>query len=274
MTNEAANQPCAAPQSGVRQGLDGAQLKWIALVTMLIDHTGAVVVVRLLAGTSPAWLASVYDALRIIGRLAFPIYCFLLTEGFAHTRSRPRYLARLAAFALAAEIPFDLALRNTWFYPGYQNVFFTLALGLAAIWGLERFAGRPALGLLAVVLAGAAAFVLKTDYGFFGVGLICVFYLFRQSPRRNVAVAAWILLGMILYRLAQYAGFVLQGLTLWELAVNAVRNSRTEWPGILSLCFINRYNGRRGGGMPKYFFYVFYPAHLLALWGIASLLTR
>lgn len=274
MTNEAANQPDAAPHGNTAPGLDGTQLKWIALVTMLIDHTGAVVVARLLTGTSPAWLASGYDALRIIGRLAFPIYCFLLTEGFAHTRSRPRYLARLAVFALAAEIPFDLALRNTWFYPGYQNVFFTLALGLAAIWGLERFAGRPALGLLAVVLAGAAAFVLKTDYGFFGVGLICVFYLFRQSPRRSVAVAAWVLLGMPLYTLTQYIGLDLQGVPLWALPLNAVLSSIGEWPGLLSLCFINRYNGQRGGGMPKYFFYVFYPAHLLALWGIASLLTR
>lgn len=120
----------APAQPGAGQGLDGTQLKWIALVTMFIDHTGAAVVERLLSETSPAWLTALYFALRIIGRLAFPIYCFLLAEGFAHTHSRPKYLARLAVFALVAEVPFDLATQGLVYYPGYQNVFFTLALGL------------------------------------------------------------------------------------------------------------------------------------------------
>lgn len=268
------NEAMAPAQPGGKRGLDGTQLKWIALVTMLIDHIGAAVVERLLTETSPAWLMTVYFVLRIIGRLAFPIYCFLLTEGFAHTGSRPKYLVRLAVFALVAEVPFDLATQNTWFYPGYQNVFFTLALGLAAIWGLERFAGRLPLQLLSVVVAGAAAFLLQTDYGFFGVGLICVFYLFRQSPRRGWAVAAWMLVGMPLYTMTQYIGMELPaGLPVWVLAVDAVLNSAIEWPGLFSLLWIRRYNGQRGGGMPKYFFYIFYPAHLLVLWGIASLLV-
>lgn len=264
----------APAQLGQKRGLDGTQLKWIALVTMFIDHTGAAVVERLLSETSPAWLTALYFVLRIIGRLAFPIYCFLLAEGFAHTHSRPKYLARLAVFALVAEVPFDLATHGLVYYPDYQNVFFTLALGLAAIWGLERFAGRPALQAGAVLLAGLGGFFLRTDYGFFGVGLICVFYLFRQSPRRGRAVAAWMLVGMPLYSMTQYIGLDLQGLPVWALAFNAVLNSAIEWPGLFSLLLIRRYNGQRGGGMPKYFFYAFYPAHLLALWGVAMLLTR
>ena len=76
-------------------------------------------------------------ALRVIGRFAFPIFAFLLVQGFLYTRSVPRYLARLTAFALISELPFDLATGDCWYDPGHQNVFFTLATGLVTLAALR-----------------------------------------------------------------------------------------------------------------------------------------
>ena len=116
-------------------GLSGSALKWIAIVTMLIDHTGAVVIEQgALEWAGWYW---VDFALRVIGRFAFPIFAFLLVQGFLHTRSVPRYLARLTAFALISELPFDLATGDCWYDPGHQNVFFTLATGLVTLAALR-----------------------------------------------------------------------------------------------------------------------------------------
>ena len=125
--------------------MSGTTLKWIAVISMLIDHTAEVLINHNAALTDPIW-AQIYVLMRGIGRIAFPIYAFLLVEGFLHTRDVKKYLARMLTFAVVSEIPFDLAVFHTPFYWGYQNVFFTLFLGLlalAGIWwgeygGLER----------------------------------------------------------------------------------------------------------------------------------------
>ena len=134
--------------------MTGAQLKILALTAMTLDHVGAVLLpqVRLL---------------RMVGRLAMPIYCFLLGEGLRHTRSLPRYLGRLLALALLSEWPFDLAFSSgvNW---GYQNVFFTLVLGLTAL-ALVR-TGRWGAWIGAAGLA-MLAHSLHTDYGWYGVVL-------------------------------------------------------------------------------------------------------
>ena len=107
-----------------QQGISGYWLKVIAVVSMLIDHTSAVILEQIPGLENPAFL------MRIIGRLAFPIYCFLLVEGFMHTRDREKYALRLGCFAAVSEIPFDLAFNGKVLEVGYQNVFFTLLLGL------------------------------------------------------------------------------------------------------------------------------------------------
>ena len=123
-----------------RFGFSGSTLKLIALITMVIDHVGASVIDRLM-DQDIAWKGT-YDLCRSIGRIAFPIYCFLLVEGFLQTRSVARYARNLFLFALISEIPFNLALYGKWFqvdpsngilhlFEGtHQNVFFTLLLGL------------------------------------------------------------------------------------------------------------------------------------------------
>lgn len=98
-------------------GLNSFQLKCIAVITMIIDHTGAV-------------LFPDNMTLRYIGRIAFPIFCFLLVEGFFHTRDVRKYMLRLGMFAVISEIPYDLAFRDTVIEFEHQNVFFTLFIGV------------------------------------------------------------------------------------------------------------------------------------------------
>ena len=247
-------------------GFSGTTLKLFALITMLIDHIGAIVLETGLlpkisssilsgrpTGYSPndyAFWVNVDTVLRLIGRLAFPIYCFLLVEGFLHTRSAARYALRLGLFALISEIPFDLSLYNQLFVNNMQNVFFTLFLGLLAMMGmqyaerlLEQYA--PKLRLLSVlpfIVCALFAGLLRTDYDVFGVLFIGVLYLTRQNKRQQCIVGA---IGVA-----------------WEITAP------------LAFLPIYFYNGERGRLKLKYAFYAFYPLHLLLLALIRNLLFR
>lgn len=226
----------------------GSQLKIIALISMLIDHFALIILYwgylypnqPIIIGSDLHTLLKVYNVLRGIGRLAFPIFCFLLVEGFLHTSSRPKYALRLGVFALISEIPYDLGINNSWYYPEKCNVFITLLIGLLVIWAMEHFAGRFYLQAAAFAAGALLAYVIHSDYDYRGIILIALLYLFRY------------------YRLMQaLAGSVS---LYWE------------WPAIFAFIPICMYNGKRGRSLPKYLFYAFYPAHLLLLCLIASLL--
>lgn len=160
-------------------GLSGSTIKLIAVAAMLIDHTAAAVLARRIiannrglaimdAGSGAfGWMAdrallyAVYRIMRLIGRLGFPIFCFLLVEGFARTGNVKKYALRLGIFALISEIPFDLALSGRVSNPGYQNVYFTLLAGLCCLWTIKLLSrwmeklrgkkGKGALGMLFLV---------------------------------------------------------------------------------------------------------------------------
>ena len=246
-----------------KRGLPGSVLKWIAIVTMLIDHV-AVVLVYGWAKYRHAWGVGIeslnfYYVLRGIGRLGFPLFCFLLAEGFVHTRSRWKYLLRLFVFALISEIPFDRAFWSGWVDMGHQNVFFTLSFGLLAImlwdWLTQSNAPDcpPWRGIAAIGCAtalGAAAHYMETDYGAMGVALILVMYLLRDRPWTRDLVAGGVLAAMIPFG------------SHW-----------IELLGVLAFPLFHLYNGQRGR-QSKYFFYVFYPAHLLLLALIARLMFK
>ena len=136
-----------------RWSLTSGGLKIIAMVTMVMDHVGFVILERILVAQGIAGVESQeqmqafmaeYGALywadfilRLAGRIAFPLFCFLLVEGFLHTRSRKKYLRNMAVFALVSEPFFDLAVFGEWFSSSGCNIFFTLALGLLVLFGLE-----------------------------------------------------------------------------------------------------------------------------------------
>lgn len=247
--------------------ISGSTLKLIALVTMLIDHTAAVLLPYLMLehgvyyfgfsmeyalsapGEGPAgWFYILYQIMRrLVGRLAFPIYCFLLVEGFERTHSRVRYAFRLFLFALVSEVPFDLAFNGRIFYTYYQNVFFTLLLGFLMMWAmrlLEEYVKIPLVnwgGTALIFLAAAfAAEKLYCDYGANGIIAIALLYLFRKNRWQQL--------------IAGIAAF------LWEVTAP------------LAFVFIGLYNGKRGLKL-KYVFYLFYPLHLLILYFISRLLV-
>lgn len=231
---------------GPFRGISGSTLKLIAIVTMFIDHLGATVLRAILQLPSVlanpqlrnTW-ADIYNASRDIGRLAFPIFCFLIVEGFLHTRNVKKYAQRLFLFALISEIPFDIALKGHWFYPDKQNVYFTLLIGLLVMAGIVWITDNGRKNLFLAILPIAAgmylAWLIDTDYNYKGVFLIAILYLMRYA------------------RLYQCIGGA--AAVSWEL------------PAPLAFIPVYLYNGTRGKQI-KYFFYWFYPVHLVFLYAV------
>ena len=218
-------------------GLSSFQLKIIAIISMTIDHTG----LMLMGGTK------YYALFRIIGRMAFPIYCFLLAEGYQKTSNVKKYALRLFVFALISEIPFNLMVTGKVFSLGYQNVFFTLFLGLAMMYWYTWFSSKNkhTAALLGVPLFMAAAYLLHTDYSWWGIIVVFIFYAFRD---RKLFMAVFEGAAMILY-------------------------GGTEKYAVASLAPILLYNGKKGRSM-KYFFYAYYPIHIVILCIIKYLIIR
>ena len=117
-------------------GLSGSTLKIIAIITMLIDHIGATILWMEIIYNGDQ-LYGLYYLCRSIGRISFPIFCFLLVEGFMHTSDVKKYAVRLGIFALVSEIPFDLALGQQLIYAKHQDVFFGLVIALLVMMGVR-----------------------------------------------------------------------------------------------------------------------------------------
>lgn len=242
-----------------KSGFNGNQLKLIAVAGMLLDHIGVLLIgYGILMGMMPeqkeyaSWYL-LYCILRIVGRVAFPIYAFLLTEGFFHTRDWKKYAVRLGMFALISEIPFDLL---AWQQPvdwRTQNVFFTLFLGLLMLKVLEIMEHRlPAQNFMAsemvpqfsVVCAFCLlAWLIRTDYDYTGILLIAMFYWFRYNRQKMCC------LGLVWMTVMMGNLFYVPGLAL-------------------AFWLIYRYDGTRGSNKGKYAFYWVYPVHLLVLYEI------
>ena len=174
--------------------MSGNVLKFIAIITMLIDHIGAVVIENgMLQVQNPDALAAILATpqgqaiwkadfvLRCIGRLAFPIFCFLLVEGFQYTRNVKKYAMRLGVFALVSEIPFNLAISGQACSLDSQNVYVTLLLGLIALIGVQKFQREFWKQALVILGCSGLAAILRTDYGAFGVIFIVTLYLLRYE---------------------------------------------------------------------------------------------
>ena len=224
------------------QFLNGFHLKLIAICTMFIDHMGHTLFPTVL------WL-------RCIGRLAFPIFCFLIAEGCVYTRDRRKYALRLLAFALLSEIPFNLMNSGAVWDRYHQNVLWTLLTGALVCWLLDwALKNRRALAFVLTALVMAAAFFLlerlNTDYGGWGMLLVVMFYGVHRAPGGAVSKMIAQLFGLTFFSLAAMGGYV--SIELWSL---------------VALVPIWLYNGQRGFS-PKavqYGFYAFYPVHILVL---------
>ncbi|ABX43724.1 TraX family protein [Lachnoclostridium phytofermentans] len=248
--------------------LNSFTLKLIACFTMLIDHFTTIFVPRYTTPLFHITLSSYeldvtwYVVGRSIGRIAFPIFAFLIVEGFFHTRNRMKYLLRLLLFAVISEIPYDYAF---WGFPNMnlklllykQNVFFTLAIGLLTIIIYDYIKNRmhsntmwmTLFGVLTIIGGTGLLILVQADYSEYGYGVLLIVGFYLAYGNRNLRMLLFILL----------VGFFRGGI---------------EFMAILAAPFLYYYNGERGTKRFKYAFYTFYPLHLVILQGIYQFLSN
>ena len=220
--------------------LSGSALKVIAVVCMLIDHTGKLLYHDPIAlFTVFGHTVTLYAVMRLIGRIAFPIFAFLIAEGYLHTRNRVRYGAILLLFAVLSEIPWDLNRTGELWNFAKQNVFFTLFLGYLGICAYEGLRSKWVLRAGAMVALLALSYVLHADYSITGFCFILLMYALRDHELLRDAIGVGAL--------------------------------SSQWKAALAFLPLALYNGKRGfirGPVLKYAFYLIYPLHLLALYFI------
>ena len=230
-------------QEKKRWGLTGNQLKLIAMLTMLIDHIGV-------------YLYPNLEILRIIGRISFPIFAYMIAEGCRYTRNRGEYLGMIAALGVICQVVFYVAMGSL-----YMGILITFSLSILCIYAVDNFLKKRNVvsGILMVFTLVEVLFLVKVlpgmatltdydvDYGLVGIVLpIAVYYMPKKA-----------------YKLAAVAGVLLS---------MGLQDGGIYWYAMLSLPFLALYNGERGKHKLKYMFYIFYPAHLVLLYVIGMLM--
>lgn len=195
-------------------------IRMVAIITMLLDHVGL-----LLSGTV------FYDPLRMIGRIAFPLFCFLLVEGYIYTKDLHRYMLRLFVCAVVSQVPYSLFL-NT----GRLNVMYELIIGLICLYLVDRQSSYGIIAFVGLLVACGASF--GAEYGLYGIALIVAMYYFRGSPVNRF----W------------FCG-ILCILMSWEYYGAAAFSMAVIW------C----YDGSVGKRMNRWLQYAIYPVHMILL---------
>lgn len=212
------------------KGIDTFILKMIGLVTMLIDHIGMILFPDIIL-------------FRIIGRLAFPIFAYVLVEGFCYTKDIYKYMLRLLIFALISEVPFDLATKGKVFSLESQNVMFTLLLGILMLYFYLKTRSLVGKCMLLILFLLIAEFC-HVDYSSMGLAMILVFYLLRDEKLQKTI-----------------------GITI----INLILMGGVQAFGALAMVPISLHN-RRQGVRAKWLFGFFYPAHLLVLYLLSRIM--
>ena len=253
----------------MKKGISQEGLKLIACLTMLIDHIGYELIYPVYSGMSVVSATDLpevrlvyrlYLLCRCVGRIAFPIFAFLLVEGFHHTRDRKKYALRLAVGAVLAEIPYNLMVSGEVFWR-QQSVMVTLLLGFCAVWCMarcRRLAWKPVVMLPFALLAE----LLMTDYGWAGVVLVALFELSRDMFSPNLVRTGGMI--VLFHNMSSYV-FQVGGFSLPMQVL-----------GVLSMIFIVNYDGqkRTHSKAVQWGFYLFYPVHMLILWAVGTMLPR
>lgn len=233
---------------GKFSGISSSVLKIFAILLMCVDHF------------SVAFFGQGVTVMRLMGRIGFPLFAFMIAEGARRTKSREKYMLRLLLFAFASEVPFDFFVSSSYFDMNYQNVFFTLFFGLFFIWCYELLKEKKLafLSVLPGLISCAGAAFLNADYGATGVVCIFIFYVSAQND--------------FLVKLLFYA------LAVATLSINitsrGIRFVDVELLALIALIPIFLYNGKKGFKMNKYFLYAFYPAHMVILKLFAIVLSQ
>lgn len=233
--------------------LSSTALHIIAMFCMLLDHMWATVT------PGNPWMTCV-------GRIAFPLFAFMIVEGFFHTKNLKKYFLRMFLFALIAEIPFDLMYGSMAFYPYHQNVLWTFLLALLGVWVIDTVRKREKrwltlpVSVLTVAVCTALGFLTMVD--FYGVGVLTVFLFYFFRGRKW-----WCLLGQfagMYYLNVELLGGLCYQFTVFGHTFEVVRQGFA----LLALIPIWLYRGRQGcHSKPfQYFCYAFYPLHCLILY--------
>lgn len=223
----------------MQKGLTGNQLKLIAAAAMLLDHAGILLFPRI-------------GLFRVLGRLAYPVFAYMIAEGCRYTRNKLRYFLMLFGLGAACQLVYYFFSGDTYF-----NILLTFSVSVPLIYALQAAHGPEKSGLwwavfgTGVVAAIGLTELLTIDYGFWGI-MIPVFVSYAQV-RRFPRWAEVLMLGI---------GLILLG----------TENGAQQYYALLSLPLLLCYSGRRGKGNLKYFFYIFYPVHLALLQGITMLM--
>ena len=250
-------------------------LKLVAVFTMLLDHAASGILeyyLQYVPLNNDVWelLYRINSDLRVIGRIAFPLFCFLMIHGFIHTHSRLKYAGNLLLFALLSELPFDFL-----FYDGidfaHQNVFWTLLIGLFMIWALEavnqtniKIILKYAASLPVIAAGIKMSMVLNTDYAWTGVLLILGLYLFRKKKGLQCTIP------FVVFFIARVFRNVELG--YYSFGIQVIRETfKLYWSIVISAFMILCCNEKRYIRKGKYFFYAFYPVHISILYLIRVL---
>ncbi len=212
--------------------MDSFKLKLIACLTMVIDHIGFLFFPE-------------HIIFRIIGRISFPIFAFLIAEGYIKTSNRKKYLKRLSVFAVISQIPYMyfelLAGRQAFVF----NIFFTLALALIALYFLTK-PKNILIKILGVVGVALIAHFGNFSYGAYGILAVVASYIFLENRRAGI-----VSLSILPF---------LENIRLFMMNINFL-----QFPAVLSLIPIYFYNGKKGKDVSRWWFYWFYPGHLAIL---------
>lgn len=228
-------------------------LKLIAIITMTIDHVG-----RFFFPAEIEWL--------LVGRLAFPLFAWGIANGYHHTSNVQKYLTRIGIFAVISQIPFTLTYLTLRYNPTVMNIFFTLLLGLLAIFSYDKIKYRT-VGITIVFLLSVLASLVPTDYGAYGVLITFVFYLTYNKPKQMLLYQFLLWFGLLaLSQVAlstPFASVVIDNYVSQTIVIQVV--------ALLSVGLISLYNGVQGPRL-KWLFYWYYPVHLTILLIIATLI--
>lgn len=219
-------------------------IKIVACLVMLIDHSGEIFKIA-----SP----DLYIVIRLIGRIAFPIFAFCIAQGFIHTKDVRKYLTRLLLFAIIVHVPYSYAFYDKILYFGYFNIMYTLFAGLLALALYEKFDKR--FSWIFILVIGVIAQVVNLEYGLYGILLIFAMYYGRDDFGKLAICVIGISMVDIVY--------------LWIRISRVNLVYALQFFSILSLIPLYFYNGKKGKLNLKYLFYIFYPTHLLILKFIA-----
>lgn len=253
------------------KGITSAALHIMAMIFMLLDHTWATVLS--------------YNWMTCVGRIAYPIFAFMIVEGFNHTKSLKKYMLRLLVFALISEIPFNLMYGGQIFYPVHQNVMWTFLLALSGLWLMEKVRSRKKVWLTIVVCAGVSllglllGYVLFVDFYGCGVLTVFVFYFFDRSREENIISrllkdhphrdTIWKLFCMIgQFVVLYYINVEILGGFYYDIEVFGIHIELVQQSlALLALIPIWLYRGEKGYHKKwfQYFNYAFYPVHCLVL---------